>query len=177
MKNVPLAALAAILFMVAYNMGDWEEIPEILKLSKADIAVWADHAHLTVVADLTFAVEVGMILAALTFIRKISRTTTVSRVTEDYVEDSRAHILQGKDIPDYAVVYRIHGPFLFGAPINFRKSLDDLPDTSPDRDSASAQYDRHRRHGPWRDSRTRRAVSRFRTDAICSAELAVNRRN
>ena len=61
-KNVPLAALAAILFMVAYNMGDWEEIPEILKLSAADIAVWAVTLTLTVVADLTFAVEVGMIL-------------------------------------------------------------------------------------------------------------------
>jgi sulfate permease, SulP family len=126
-KNVPLAALAAILFMVAYNMGDWEEIVEILKLSAADIAVWAVTLTLTVVADLTFAVEFGMILAALTFIRKVSRTTTVTRVTGDYVEDSRAHILQGKDIPDFAVVYRVHGPFLFGATDKFSEVLDDLP--------------------------------------------------
>ena len=113
-KNVPLAALAGILFMVAYNMGDWAEIPEILKLTKADIAVWLLTMSLTVFADLTLAVEVGMILAAFTFIRKISQTTTVSRVTDDYIEDGRAHILQDKDIPDYAAVYRIHGPFLFG---------------------------------------------------------------
>jgi SulP family sulfate permease len=113
-KNVPLAALAGILFMVAYNMGDWAEIPEILKLTKADIVVWLLTMSLTVFADLTLAVEVGMILAAFTFIRKISQTTTVSRVTEDYIEDGRAHILQDKDIPDYAAVYRIHGPFLFG---------------------------------------------------------------
>ncbi|HYA64232.1 MAG TPA: SulP family inorganic anion transporter [Candidatus Sulfotelmatobacter sp.] len=113
-KNVPLAALAGILFMVAYNMGDWAEIPEILKLTKADIAVWLLTMSLTVFADLTLAVEVGMILAAFTFIRKISQTTTVSKVTEDYIEDGRAHILQDKDIPDYAAVYRIHGPFLFG---------------------------------------------------------------
>src|SRR4029077_17492002 len=66
-KNVPLAALAAILMMVAYNMGDWEEIPEILKLSAADIAIWLVTLTLTVVTDLTFAVEFGMILAALTF--------------------------------------------------------------------------------------------------------------
>ncbi len=130
-KNVPLAALAAILFMVAYNMGDWEEIPEILKLSAADIAVWAVTLTLTVVADLTFAVEFGMILAALTFIRKVSRTTTVTRVTRDYVEDSRAHILQGKDIPDFAVVYRVHGPFLFGATDKFSEVLDDLPNLPP----------------------------------------------
>jgi sulfate permease, SulP family len=113
-KNVPLAALAGILFMVAYNMGDWAEIPEILKLTKADIAVWLLTMGLTVFADLTLAVEVGMILAAFTFIRKISLTTTVSKVTDEYIEDGRVHILQDKDIPSYAAVYRIHGPFLFG---------------------------------------------------------------
>lgn len=113
-KNVPLAALASILFMVAYNMGDWAEIPEILKLSKADIAVWLLTASLTVFADLTLAVEVGMIFAAFTFIRKISLTTTVSKVTDEYIEDGRAHSLQDKDIPEYIAVFRIHGPFLFG---------------------------------------------------------------
>jgi SulP family sulfate permease len=130
-KNLPLAALSAILMMVAYNMGDWEEIPEILKLSRADIAVWLVTLVLTVVTDLTFAVEFGMILAALTFIRKVSRTTTVSRVTRDYVEDSRVHVLQGKDIPDYAVVYRVHGPFLFGATDKFGEILDSLPALPP----------------------------------------------
>ena len=129
-KNVPLAALAAILLIVAYNMGEWQEIPEILKLSKADITVWLLTMTLTVVTDLTFAVEVGMLLAALTFIRKVSRTTTVTRVTPDYVEDSRVHVLQGKDIPDYATVFRIHGPFLFGATDKFAdilSSIDSLP--------------------------------------------------
>jgi SulP family sulfate permease len=72
-KDLPLAALAGILFMVAYHMGDWGEIPEILKLSRADIAVWLLTLSLTVFADLTLAVEVGMILAAFTFIRKIPR--------------------------------------------------------------------------------------------------------
>src|SRR2546430_14340634 len=122
-KNVPLADLASILMMVAYNMGDWEDIPEILKLSVADIAVWFLTMTLTVVTDLTFAVEVGMVLAVLMFIRKVSRTTTVSPVTKDYVEDSRVHVLQGKDIPDYAIVYRIHGPFLFGATDKFADIL------------------------------------------------------
>ncbi|HXL23879.1 MAG TPA: SulP family inorganic anion transporter [Candidatus Dormibacteraeota bacterium] len=129
-KNVPLAALAAILVIVAYNMGEWSEIPEILKLSKADIAVWLITMTLTVVTDLTFAVEVGMVLAALMFIRKVSNTTTVTRVTRDYVEDSRVHVLQGKDIPDYAAVFRIHGPFLFGATDKFAeilRQIDALP--------------------------------------------------
>jgi sulfate permease, SulP family len=130
-KNVPLAALAAILMIVAYNMGEWREIPEILKLTAADIGVWLFTLTLTVVADLTFAVEVGMVLAALMFIRKVSRTTTVSRVTRDYVEDSRKHILQGKDIPPYATVYRIHGPFLFGATDKFAEILDQLNTLPP----------------------------------------------
>jgi sulfate permease, SulP family len=116
--------------IVAYNMGEWQEIPEILKLSAADIAVWLLTMTLTVVTDLTFAVEVGMVLAALMFIRKVSRTTTVTRVTRDYVEDSRVHVLQGKDIPEYATVFRIHGPFLFGATDKFSDILDSL-DTLP----------------------------------------------
>ena len=130
-KDVPLAALAAILMIVAYNMGEWHEIPEILKLSAADITVWLLTMTLTVVADLTFAVEVGMVLAALMFIRKVSRTTTVARVTKDYVEDSRKHILQGKDIPPYATVYRIHGPFLFGATDKFAEILNNIASLPP----------------------------------------------
>jgi SulP family sulfate permease len=130
-KNVPLAALAAILMMVAYNMGEWHEIPEILKLTAADITVWILTLTLTVVADLTFAVEVGMVLAALTYIRKVSRTTTVARVTRGYVEDSRMHILQGKDIPDYVAVFRVHGPFLFGSTDKFAEILEGLPQLPP----------------------------------------------
>jgi len=130
-KNVPLAALAGILFMVAYNMGDWAEIPEILKLSKADKVVWLLTLSLTVFADLTLAVEVGMILAAFTFIRKISMTTTVSKVTDEYIEDGRAHILQDKDIPSYAAVYRIHGPFLFGVTDKISAITDQLDALPP----------------------------------------------
>jgi len=68
-----------------------------------------------VFADLTVAVEAGMILAALLFIGRVANTTTVAQVTDDYVEDGRMHILQDKDIPYYATIFRIHGPFLFGA--------------------------------------------------------------
>ncbi len=112
---VPMAALAGILMIVAYNMGEWREIPQLLKLTKTDISIWLVTFALTVFADLTVAVEAGMILAALLFISRIAATTTVSQVTEDYVEDGRVHILQDKDIPYYATIFRIHGPFLFGA--------------------------------------------------------------
>jgi sulfate permease, SulP family len=130
-KNVPLASLAGILFMVAYNMGDWGEIPEILKLTKADIAVWAITMLLTVLTDLTFAMEVGMILAAFMFIRKISATTTVSKVTDDYIEGGRVHSLQDKHIPDYVAVFRIHGPFLFGVTDKVAEITDNLDSLPP----------------------------------------------
>jgi sulfate permease, SulP family len=112
---VPMAALAGILMIVAYNMGEWREIPQLLRLTKTDISIWLVTFALTVFADLTVAVEAGMMLAALLFISRVASTTTVSQVTEDYVEDGRVHILQDKDIPYYATIFRIHGPFLFGA--------------------------------------------------------------
>jgi SulP family sulfate permease len=112
---IPMAALAGILMIVAYNMGEWREIPQLLKLTKTDISVWLVTFGLTVFADLTVAVEAGMILAALLFITRVSNTTTVSQVTDEYIEDGRMHILQDKDIPYYATIFRIHGPFLFGA--------------------------------------------------------------
>jgi SulP family sulfate permease len=112
---VPMAVLAGILMVVSYNMGEWREIPALLKLTKTDISVWLVTFALTVFADLTVAVQAGMILAALLFISRVAATTTVSQVTDDYVEDGRVHILQDKDIPYYATIFRIHGPFLFGA--------------------------------------------------------------
>jgi SulP family sulfate permease len=114
-RFVPMSVLAGILLVVAYNMGEWREIPQLLKLTKTDISVWLLTFALTVFADLTVAVEAGMILAALLFIGRVAATTTVSQVTEDYIEDGRIHILQDKDIPYYATIFRIHGPFLFGA--------------------------------------------------------------
>jgi len=130
-SHVPLVVLAGILMVVSYNMGEWAETGKILRLSKSDISVWLATFALTVFADLTVAVEFGMILAALLFIRKVTATTTVSEVTDDYVEAGRAHILQDKDIPDYARVFRIHGPFLFGATDKLDMVLEQLEDLPP----------------------------------------------
>ncbi|HEY5975090.1 MAG TPA: SulP family inorganic anion transporter, partial [Geobacteraceae bacterium] len=76
-RFIPLGTLAAVLFVVSYNMGEWREIPMILRLDARDIAVWVITFALTVVADLTIAVEVGMMLAALLYIYQVSRTTVV----------------------------------------------------------------------------------------------------
>jgi SulP family sulfate permease len=72
-----------------------------------------------------------MILAMLLFIRKVAATTTVSLVTADYVEAGRIHTLQDKSIPDYVSVFRIHGPFLFGAADKIFRILDRLDEVAP----------------------------------------------
>jgi SulP family sulfate permease len=111
---IPLATLAAILFVVAWNMGEWREIGGILQLDLTAIAVWIVTFALTVFADLTVAVSVGMALAALVYIYRVAETTTVSAVTDDYIRDGLPHTLQGRIIPPYVTLLRIHGPFLFG---------------------------------------------------------------
>lgn len=130
-RNIPLAVLAAILMIVSYNMGEWREIPKLLKMSWATIVVWLATFALTVFADLTIAVEIGIVLAALLFIRKVANTTTVSKVTKDYVEEGRVHILQDKQIPDYVAVYRIHGPFLFGTTEKLAAVSDHMDELPP----------------------------------------------
>jgi SulP family sulfate permease len=130
-QYIPLAVLSAILMVVAYNMGEWKEIPKLLKLTLADISVWLVTFLLTVLADLTIAVEVGIVLAALLYIRKVTKTTTVTRVTREDVEESRLHVLQDKPIPDYVTVIRIHGPFLFGAAEKISEQTDRLDELAP----------------------------------------------
>ncbi len=125
-KHIPLCVLAAILFVVAYNMGEWSEVPEILKLGAAEVAVWLITFALTVCADLTVAVEAGMILAALLYIRQVTLTSTVARVTPEYVSAGLSHSLQTNPLPDGVAVYRIHGPFLFGATDKLSIIEDDL---------------------------------------------------
>jgi len=111
---VPLATLAAVLFVVAYNMGEWREIGSIWRLDWADKSVWMITFALTVMADLTMAVEVGMALAALLYIYRVTDTTLVSTLTAEDIEGGRAHLLQDKYVPSYVTILRIHGPFLFG---------------------------------------------------------------
>ena len=130
-RFVPLSVLAAILIVVSYNMGEWGQTAKLLKLSKSDISIWLMTFALTVLADLTVAVEFGMILAALLFIRKVAVTTTVSVVTDDYVEAGRAHSLQDKDIPEYVKIFRIHGPFLFGATEKLQPVTEDVESLPP----------------------------------------------
>jgi SulP family sulfate permease len=114
-RFIPLATLAAVLFVVAYNMGEWREIPMILRLNRKEISVWLITFVLTVVADLTIAVEVGMMLAALLYIYQVSRTTVVAPLTSEAIQNAKNHIVQDLNIPPYISIFHIQGPLLFGA--------------------------------------------------------------
>jgi len=111
---IPLATLAAVLFVVAYNMGEWHEIGAIVQMDFTAISVWLVTFALTVFADLTVAVGIGLALAALLYIYRIADTTTVAPVTDEYIRDGLPHVLQGRILPPYVTVLRIHGPFLWG---------------------------------------------------------------
>jgi len=128
---IPLATLAGVLFVVAYNMGEWGEIGGIFQLDFAAISVWLVTFGLTVFADLTVAVAVGMSLAALLYIYRIADTTTVSPVTDEYIRDGLPHVLQGRILPPYVTLLRIHGPFLFGTTERLVEASVDLERFAP----------------------------------------------
>ncbi|MBN8550092.1 MAG: STAS domain-containing protein [Deltaproteobacteria bacterium] len=129
--HIPLGILAAILLIVAYNMGEWSQVPEILRLSPASVVVWAITFALTVFADLTVAVEAGLAMAALLYIRKVTNTTTLEKVTPQYIEEDAEHSLHLNTLPEGAVLYRIHGPFLFGATEKLQVIYDEMDSLPP----------------------------------------------
>ena len=128
---IPLATLAAVLFVVAYNMGEWKEIGAIWRLEWADKSVWLITFALTVMADLTMAVEVGVALAALLYIHRVTDTTIVSTLSQEDIEDGRVHILQDRDVPSDVTILRILGPFLFGTTDKLTDATADLSAFAP----------------------------------------------
>ena len=112
---IPVAAMSAVLVMVAFRMGEWHEFRRLRLMPLSDAVVLVATFALTVIFDLVVAVEVGMVLAAVLFIHRVSETTEVSQVTDEDVLESPEQIAQGKIIPKGVLVYRIFGPFLFGA--------------------------------------------------------------
>lgn len=112
---VPMAAIAAVLVMVAYRMGEWHELARLRQMPRSDAIVLVTTLALTVIFDLVVAVEVGMVLAAILFIRRMAETTEVSRVTPLDELETQEQVAHGKDIPEGVLVYRIFGPFFFGA--------------------------------------------------------------
>ena len=113
-KFIPLATLSAVLVVVAYNMGEWHHFARLLKWPSGDAAVFLVAFGLTVLVDLTVAVEVGMVLAAVLFIKRVSETTQIMAVDERTDTEGAHHSLVGKDVPDDVLIFRIFGAFFFG---------------------------------------------------------------
>lgn len=114
-KFIPLATLSAVLVNVALNMGEWHNFARVTKWPRSDAIVFLTAFGLTVVIDLTVAVEIGMVLAAVLFIKRVSETTQITAVDETTETEGPHHSLVGKEIPNGVMVYRIFGSFFFGA--------------------------------------------------------------
>jgi SulP family sulfate permease len=114
-RFIPLATLSAVLVVVAYNMGEWHQFVRLLKWPKSDAAVFLTAFALTVLIDLTVAVEIGMVLAAVLFIKRISETTQITTVDPATDTEGPHHSLVGKTIPEGVLIFRVFGAFFFGA--------------------------------------------------------------
>ena len=117
-KLIPLSTLAAILIVVAYNMSHWRAFKELLSAPKSDIIVLVITFLLTVIVDLVVAIEVGMVLASLLFMKRMADVTNVNNVYKDIDEDNEEeHIVSS--VSKDTLVYEINGPFFFGAADKF----------------------------------------------------------
>ena len=121
---VPMAAIASVLIMVALRMGEWHELRRLAQMPRSDAVVLMTTLVMTVVFDLVVAVEVGMVLSAFLFVRRIAETTEVSRVTVNDELETPEQVAHGKDIPEGVLVYRIFGPFFFGAAEKMEDALE-----------------------------------------------------
>lgn len=126
---IPMATLAGILIVVAYNMSEWHLFYKFLRSPKSDLAVLLITFLLTVLIDLTVAIEVGVVMAAFLFMRRMIDVTEVNYLTESLRSDDDLSDPQGmtkKKIPPGVEVFEIYGPFFFGATDKFRNTLSEI---------------------------------------------------
>jgi SulP family sulfate permease len=123
---IPLCVLGAILAVVAYNMSEWREFKAQLKMPKSDVIVLLTTFFLTVVFDLTVAIEIGMVLSAFLFMRRMAAVTNMGILTREFeenlTEEYGDNSIAGKDIPKYVLIYEVNGPFFFGAASKFKEA-------------------------------------------------------
>lgn len=124
---IPLSCLAAILVMVAYNMSEWRTFRYLLKGDKSDVAVLLITFFLTVIVDLTVAIEVGVVLAIVLFVKRVMETSSIQVLEGDHVaatendEIASLEDTEHLDIPAGVEVYEINGPFFFGLASRFEE--------------------------------------------------------
>jgi SulP family sulfate permease len=125
---IPMATLAGILVIVAYHMSEWRTFRAELRAPKSDLAVLLTTFLLTVLVDLTVAVEIGMVLAAFLFMRRMAEVTNVSAITREFDEsddegEGDPNTVRRRTVPAGVEVYEINGPFFFGAAEKFKETM------------------------------------------------------
>ena len=127
---IPMATLGAILTIVAYNMSEWRTFRSELRGPRSDVVVLVTTFLLTVIVDLTVAIEVGMVLSAFLFMRRMAEVTNVTMITRELadgtsVDDEDAASL-ARQLPPGVVLYEINGPLFFGAAERFRNVMGEI---------------------------------------------------
>ena len=125
---IPMSVLAAILVVVAYHMSEWRTFRAELSSPKSDVIVLVTTFALTILVDLTVAIEVGMVLAAFLFIKRMAEVTNISAVTRELEDDGDdeehdENAVTRRHVPARVEVYEINGPFFFGAAETFKDTL------------------------------------------------------
>ncbi len=125
-KHIPMACLAGVLVIVSYNMSEWRTFKSLLKNSRSDVAVLVTTFLLTVIFDLTIAIEVGLLLALVLFMKRMSEVTRIS-VSKGKLDLSNEgeifHEDEKLDIPEGVEIYEIDGPFFFGIANKFDECM------------------------------------------------------
>ena len=132
-KHIPMACLAGVLVVVAYNMSEWRTFRSLMKNPKSDVSVLLATFFLTVIFDLTIAIEIGLLIAMLFFMRRVAETTRVSVTTDEIDLSDEGEIHHDEEVltlPRGVEVYEIDGPFFFGIANKFdgiMQSIGDKP--------------------------------------------------
>ncbi len=123
---IPMATLAGVLVVVAYNMSEWRHFLSVLKGPRSDGVVLLTTFLLTVFIDLTVAIEIGMILAAFLFMRNMIKSSNVSSMRKEFENgdnDDDKELLENYNIPQNVEVFEITGPLFFGAAYKFKEAM------------------------------------------------------
>lgn len=130
-KYIPMACLAGVLVIVSYNMSGWRVFKGLLKNPKADVVVLLITFFLTVIFDLTVAIEVGLVIACVLFMKRVMETTQISVITDEIDPNKESDLEVHEEhliVPNGVEVYEINGPYFFGIATKFEEIMASLGD-------------------------------------------------
>lgn len=130
-QYIPMACLAGVLVIVSYNMSEWRTFKALMKSPKADVSVLLITFFLTIIFDLTVAIEVGLLIACVLFIKRVMETTKISVITDQIDPNAETDIAVHEEhliVPKEVEVYEINGPYFFGIATKFEETMAQLGD-------------------------------------------------